>query len=167
MKYSTAVRMLKELSRFRTRLNSLANFAQKILKAREYCTGKSRMSLSTPNHEIVRVRSGREGEKDRQDCYNVRINVFHHEQGFPLDAVIDELRLVLQLAPPRPSGIGYRLHLLAQARRDGRALLAPPCALSSTDWDSPRVQSFLWWRSLLQTGSSRRSQRFPQTKLWS
>jgi hypothetical protein len=56
------------------------------------------MSSSTstrPNHEIVSVRYGREGEEDRQDCYNVRINVFHHEQGFPLEAEIDELRLIL------------------------------------------------------------------------
>jgi predicted GNAT family N-acyltransferase len=57
------------------------------------------MTSSAPNHEMVRVRFGREGDEDRQDCYNIRINVFHHEQGFPLDAVIDELRLIL--APPR------------------------------------------------------------------
>ena len=62
------------------------------------------MSSSTtttrPNHEIVSVRYGREGEEDRQDCYNVRINVFHHEQGFPLEAEIDELRLILFLFGP-------------------------------------------------------------------
>ena len=60
---------------------------------------------SVPNHEIVRVRFGREGDEDRQDCYNVRINVFHHEQGFPLDAVIDELRLQSFLAPPPLIGV--------------------------------------------------------------
>lgn len=55
-------------------------------------TGKSRMAVSA-NHEIVRVPPGRE-EELRQQCYNVRIKVFHHEQGFPLEAEIDELRLI-------------------------------------------------------------------------
>jgi hypothetical protein len=45
-----------------------------------------------PNHEIVLVPFGR--EELRQECYNVRINVFHHEQGFPLEAEIDKLRLI-------------------------------------------------------------------------
>lgn len=58
-------------------------------------TGKSRMTLA-PDHEIVRVpsRAGGREELHRQGCYNVRINVFHHEQGFPLEAEIDELRLI-------------------------------------------------------------------------
>ena len=60
-------------------------------------TGKSRMAVS-PNHEIVHLAFGREGEELRQGCYNVRINVFHHEQGYPLEAEIDELRLIW----PRP-----------------------------------------------------------------
>jgi hypothetical protein len=55
------------------------------------------MTLSpAPDHEIILVpfvgQSGR--EQLRQECYNIRINVFHHEQGFPLDAEIDELRLI-------------------------------------------------------------------------
>jgi predicted GNAT family N-acyltransferase len=49
-----------------------------------------------PDHEIILVpavgQSGR--EQLRQECYDVRINVFHHEQGFSLDAEIDELRLI-------------------------------------------------------------------------
>jgi predicted GNAT family N-acyltransferase len=45
-----------------------------------------------PNHEIVLVPFGR--EELRQECYNVRINVFHHEQGFPLEAEIDKLRSI-------------------------------------------------------------------------
>jgi hypothetical protein len=57
--------------------------------------GKSRMTVS-PEHEIILVpgvgQSGR--EQVRQECYDVRINVFHHEQGFALDAEIDELRLI-------------------------------------------------------------------------
>jgi hypothetical protein len=49
---------------------------------------------SSPNliHEIVLVPSvGQSGrEQLRQQCYDVRIDVFHREQGFPLDAEIDE-----------------------------------------------------------------------------
>ena len=60
-------------------------------------SGKSRMTASTApdhDHETILVppvgQSGR--EQLRQECYDIRIDVFHHEQGFPLDAVIDELR---------------------------------------------------------------------------
>ena len=50
---------------------------------------------STPpehEHEIVHVPSvGRSGrEQLRQQCYDVRVDVFHREQGFPLDTEIDE-----------------------------------------------------------------------------
>ena len=47
------------------------------------------------DHEIVLVPAvGQTGREElRQECYDVRINVFHHEQGFSLDAEIDELRL--------------------------------------------------------------------------
>ncbi len=54
------------------------------------------MSFS-PNHEIVFG-----AEKFRQECYNVRINVFHHEQGFPLEAEIDKLRLIWPRRRHRP-----------------------------------------------------------------
>jgi len=54
------------------------------------------MSFS-PNHEIVFG-----AEKFRQECYNVRINVFHHEQGFPLEAEIDKLRLIWPRRRRRP-----------------------------------------------------------------
>jgi len=41
-----------------------------------------------PTHEIVIVP---DGEKElREKCYDVRIQVFHREQGFPLDTEIDE-----------------------------------------------------------------------------
>ena len=45
-----------------------------------------------PEHEIVHVPSvGQSGrEQLRQQCYDVRRDVFHHEQGFPLDIEIDE-----------------------------------------------------------------------------
>ncbi|KAI0307046.1 acyl-CoA N-acyltransferase [Multifurca ochricompacta] len=45
------------------------------------------------NHEIVITPSvGQSGrEQLRQQCYDVRIDVFHREQGFPLDTEIDKL----------------------------------------------------------------------------
>ena len=51
---------------------------------------------SAPDHETILIPSvGQSGrEQLRQECYNIRINVFHLEQGFPLDAEIDELRLI-------------------------------------------------------------------------
>jgi GNAT superfamily N-acetyltransferase len=52
-----------------------------------------------PTHEIVIVP---DGEKElREQCYDVRIQVFHHEQGFPLDTEIDEqvLHLFRSLPP--------------------------------------------------------------------
>ncbi len=46
----------------------------------------------TPNHEIVLVPSVGQSARERlrQQCYDVRIDVFHREQGFPLDCEIDE-----------------------------------------------------------------------------
>ena len=79
--------------------------------------GNSRMIFSPPDHEIVRVPFGSEGEELRQGCYSIRINVFHHEQGFSLDAEIDELRLNGPTACR-----GQRVVLISassQTRRDG------------------------------------------------
>ncbi|KAI0254831.1 acyl-CoA N-acyltransferase [Lactifluus subvellereus] len=44
-------------------------------------------------HEIILIPSvGQSGrEKLLQQCYDIRIDVFHREQGFPLDTEIDEL----------------------------------------------------------------------------
>lgn len=42
----------------------------------------------TPTHQIVIVPEGQIAL--REECYDVRIQVFHHEQGFPLDTEIDE-----------------------------------------------------------------------------
>ena len=70
------------------------------------------MSVSTaPDHETILVPSvGESGrEQLRQECYNVRINVFHHEQGFSLDAEIDELRLIGPAAVAPYRGKGYCL----------------------------------------------------------
>lgn len=65
-------------------------------------TMRSSSPRSPPGHEIILVPSvGQSGrEQLRQQCYNVRIDVFHREQGFPLDAEIDELCLILLC--PRP-----------------------------------------------------------------
>ena len=46
-------------------------------------------------HEIVRIPSvGQTGrEQLRHQCYNVRLDVFYREQGFPVETEIDELCL--------------------------------------------------------------------------
>ncbi|KAH9045281.1 acyl-CoA N-acyltransferase, partial [Lactarius pseudohatsudake] len=46
-------------------------------------------------HEIIRIPSvGQPGrEQLRHHCYDVRIDVFHREQGFPLDTEIDKFCL--------------------------------------------------------------------------
>jgi hypothetical protein len=90
-------------------------------------TGKSRRGMTVsppPSHEIVLVPFGR--EELRQECYNVRINVFHHEQGFPLEAEIDELRLIWPAAPAAAIAplivwvMGYAyFRAFTQTRRDG------------------------------------------------
>ena len=55
------------------------------------------MTLSSDlDHEIILVpplgQSGR--EQLLQECYDIRINVFHHEQGYSLNVVFDELSLI-------------------------------------------------------------------------
>ncbi|KAI0722761.1 acyl-CoA N-acyltransferase [Earliella scabrosa] len=61
---------------------------------------------SPPAHEIIVVPSvGQPGREElRQQCYDVRIDVFHREQGFPLDTEIDHLdeeatHILLRLVP--------------------------------------------------------------------
>jgi hypothetical protein len=54
--------------------------------------------MSPPAHEIVIVPP--EDETRREECYNVRIQVFVHEQGFPLDVEIDESVLGERFCPP-------------------------------------------------------------------
>ena len=50
------------------------------------------MATPQPPHEIIFVPAvGQQGRDElRQQCYDVRVNVFHREQGFPLDTEIDE-----------------------------------------------------------------------------
>jgi hypothetical protein len=44
-----------------------------------------------PPHEILVIPQGRhERTSLLQQCHEVRISVFHHEQGFPLETEIDE-----------------------------------------------------------------------------
>ena len=67
------------------------------------------------NHEIVLIPSvGQSGrEQLLQQCYDVRIDVFHHEQGFPLDTEIDKLCLAV------PSVVkGLLISAPSQTRRD-------------------------------------------------
>lgn len=72
------------------------------------CTAQQR----SMEHEIIRIPSvGQTGrEQLRHQCYDVRIDVFHREQGFPLDTEIDELdemaeHFLLRLLPSlRPIG---------------------------------------------------------------
>ncbi|KAH6915098.1 acyl-CoA N-acyltransferase [Coprinopsis sp. MPI-PUGE-AT-0042] len=44
-----------------------------------------------PAHEVIVATT----PEDREKCLDVRIKVFHEEQGFPLETEIDELVLVL------------------------------------------------------------------------
>ena len=55
-----------------------------------------------PAHEIIIVPAvGEPGREElKQRCYDVRIDVFHREQGFPLDTEIDE-----SVARPLPPSI--------------------------------------------------------------
>ncbi|PFH51306.1 hypothetical protein AMATHDRAFT_142813 [Amanita thiersii Skay4041] len=47
---------------------------------------KPDIQTPAPSHEIITVQAS----QDRELCYCVRIEVFHHEQKFPLDTEIDE-----------------------------------------------------------------------------
>ncbi|KAJ3536529.1 hypothetical protein NM688_g6825 [Phlebia brevispora] len=103
-----------------------------------------------PAHEIIVVpAAGQDGHQElRQQCYDVRIEVFHHEQKFPLETEIDDLdetatHILLRLTPSlKPvgtirasKGSGYyklsRLAVLSEYRkyRFGRELV-----LALHDW---------------------------------
>ncbi|CAL1701286.1 unnamed protein product [Somion occarium] len=55
----------------------------------------SATALEVPPHEIVvikpYIRSPDNWKELREQCYSVRIDVFHHEQGFPIEDEIDNL----------------------------------------------------------------------------
>jgi hypothetical protein len=82
-----------------------------------------------PEHEIVHVPSvGQIGrEQLREQCYGVRIDVFHREQGFPLDAEIDEyvsktitsaIAVAVSLSLTRCCGQGFRAYFRSLRRLD-------------------------------------------------
>lgn len=51
------------------------------------------LTADIPKHEIITVvPAGHKGHDSelRDQCYAVRIDVFHHEQKFPLETEIDE-----------------------------------------------------------------------------
>jgi predicted GNAT family N-acyltransferase len=63
------------------------------------------VSRPTPPAYTIEVFAG--GHQSVSECYSVRIDVFHHEQGFPLDTEIDELEdssyhILLRLSDPGP-----------------------------------------------------------------
>jgi len=58
------------------------------------------MIFMTPEHEIILVQTA----EQRQECYDVRITVFHQEQKFPLETEIDDMEdkathFLLRLTP--------------------------------------------------------------------
>ena len=59
---------------------------------------QSKETVQTPDYEIIQVPDyGEEGRDTlKQQCIDLRIEVFVHEQGFPLDTEIDELSAILQ-----------------------------------------------------------------------
>lgn len=82
-------------------------------------SGKSRMTLSSdPDHEIILVPPLGQSDREQllQECYDIRINVFHHEQGYSLNAVFDELSLIGPATIVARSVIkGFCLFLLLRA----------------------------------------------------
>ena len=101
--------------------------------------------MSILAHEIVTVPFG--DKALRHECYDVRIQVFVHEQGFPLDVEIDE------------SVLGERFRLLFfnlitdcicfQIRRSLDSFLAAACAIPHTYRHNQGLQAE--GRLLLQT----------------
>jgi len=109
-----------------------------------------------PAHEIVIVPEGQKALQE--ECYDVRIKVFHLEQGFPLDTEIDEyeessthflLRLVPSLIPIgtvrayRPNNASYyKLSRLAVLKDYRRYKFGRDLVFALHDWvklDSKRV----------------------------
>jgi len=109
-----------------------------------------------PAHEIIIVPEGL-----REQCYDVRIKVFHLEQGFPLDTEIDEyeqssthflLRLVPSLVPIgtvrvyRPNNASYyKLSRLAVLKDYRRYKFGRDLVLALHDWvklDTKRIGGF-------------------------
>ena len=52
-----------------------------------------------PLHEVIRIPAyGEDGHEElKRQCFDLRISVFVHEQGFPLEVEIDQLRPFLSI----------------------------------------------------------------------
>jgi len=61
-------------------------------------------SAPVPLHEVIRIPAYGEAGRDelKQRCFDLRIAVFVHEQGFPLDVEIDQLRRFLSIPCTSP-----------------------------------------------------------------
>ncbi|TFK43765.1 acyl-CoA N-acyltransferase [Crucibulum laeve] len=101
---------------------------------------------SAPSHEIIVVQT----PEERQQCYDVRIDVFHHEQKFPLETEIDDmedmathflLRLTPSLTPigtirayKMPGARYYKLSRLAVLKDYRRYRFGRELVLTLHDW---------------------------------
>jgi len=102
-----------------------------------------------PTHEILVVTPGQTALLDA--CFNVRIQVFHHEQGFPLDTEIDAydatathflLRLVPSLTPigtirtykRKDADHSYKLSRLAVLKNYRQHKFGRELVLALHDW---------------------------------
>jgi len=109
-----------------------------------------------------------------QQCYSIRVDVFHRGQGFSLYAEIDKLvffSLKQLINPLKGCHCTYVFLSPSQFRLHSRALLAPPLAFSSFDRDHSGIPSFFFSRRrprpALQTEPTCHPQRFPQARLFS
>ena len=94
-------------------------------------TGKSRMSLSS-DHEIILVPPLGQFDREQllQECYDIRINVFHHEQGYSLNVVFDELRLTGPAAVIAFPSVFKGFYLFLLLRADWTTRLSNSCFAS-------------------------------------
>ncbi|KAI0692266.1 acyl-CoA N-acyltransferase [Cytidiella melzeri] len=69
--------------------------------------------MAAPTYEILTVPAPGEDGRDtlRQQCYDVRIDVFHREQGFPLETEIDEYVVTVLVYPLDETGTHILLRL--------------------------------------------------------
>lgn len=102
--------------------------------------------VQVPAHEIVVAQT----EKEIQDCFDVRVQVFHHEQKFPLETEFDSmedvathflLRLVPSLVPigtirgyKQPGSEYYKLSRLAVLEPYRRFRFGKSLVLALHDW---------------------------------
>lgn len=102
--------------------------------------------IQVPSHGIILVQT----EEERQQCYDVRIKVFHIEQKFPLETEIDDmedasahflLRLTPSLEPigtirvyKMPGANYYKSSRLAVLKEYRRHRFGRELVLSLHDW---------------------------------